>query len=258
MEHNKDDWDKHWTEISDVATLNPAQQMRHEFILSLLSEAKGDLKSRDGMNLLDIGSGQGDMAQLVHDKLPDAGLVGFELSTSGVEISRGKVPNARFFVADLYKVNSELDAFQNWATHAICSEVLEHVDTPVDFLINAKRYLSTNAQLVVTVPGGPKSKFDQHIGHRRHFTKKSLTALLENAGFRVECVYRTGFPFFNLYRLTVIARGARLIEDARSVSQGKPSRLATAVMKIYRGLFFLNLRNFPFGWQMVAVARKLE
>ena len=38
------------------------------------------------------------------------------------------------------------------------------------------------APLVVTVPGGPMSAFDHHIGHRRHYDIPDLTALLEGRG----------------------------------------------------------------------------
>ena len=35
---------------------------------------------------------------------------------------------------------------------------------------NAAALLAPGAKVVVTVPGGPRSAFDKHIGHCRHFT----------------------------------------------------------------------------------------
>src|SRR5437763_1411072 len=83
---------------------------------------------------------------------------------SGVGIARRKVPRATFLAADIFKPPAALKEFAGWATHAICSEVLEHVDDPASFLKQAGEFLSPDARLIVTVPGGPMSAFDRHIG----------------------------------------------------------------------------------------------
>ena len=87
--------------------------------------------------------------------------------------------------------------------------MLEHVDDPGALLASARRWLAPAALLVVTVPGGPMSAFDRHVGHRRHYTTTDLQSLLETTGFEVLVCGGAGFPFFNLYRRAVIARGAR-------------------------------------------------
>src|SRR2546423_2245665 len=125
-------------------------------------------------------------------------------------MSHRKVPSANYGVADLFQPPATLSAFSGWATPAVCSEVLEHVDDPVAFLKRSQTYLAPKAQLIVTVPGGPMSAFDRHIGHRQHFNRRKIRSILEQAGYSVQRVYLAGFPFFNLYRLLVIARGKRL------------------------------------------------
>ena len=72
--------------------------------------------------------------------------------------------------------------------------------------------MARDCRFVVTVPGGRMSAFDLYIGHRRHYTPASLSALLTNAGFEVELASAAGFPFLNLYRRVVIARGEQVIE----------------------------------------------
>ena len=47
------------------------------------------------MRVLDFGSGQGDLFVKLRPVLPAAELAGFELSESGVAISRRKVPNGK-------------------------------------------------------------------------------------------------------------------------------------------------------------------
>jgi len=246
-----DNWDSHWDQYAAAASQNPAQQMRHDLIVRLLRQDAGSLA-----RVLDLGSGQGDLLVKLQATVPPAGLLGFELSASGVAISQRKVPGARFLVVDLFRPPEEAKAFAGWATAAVCSEVLEHVDSPVDFLQAARPYLADGARLVVTVPGGPMSAFDRHIGHRQHFTRESIARVLADAGFVVERVRLSGFPFFNLYRGVVIARGEKLAEDVNAGQSGFAAWLAGAVMAAFRVLFRLNLADSPFGWQVVAVARK--
>jgi SAM-dependent methyltransferase len=246
----QDDWETHWGRYAESATENPAQIMRHEIVARLLCEDAG----KGAMRILDFGSGQGDLLQKLSALLPNARLVGAELSETGVAISRRKLPTATFLAADIFQASPELTEFRGWATHAVCSEVLEHVDDPLAFLKCARDYLAPDAYLIVTVPGGPISAFDKHIGHRQHFDRAKITSLLERAGFSVKRTYLAGFPFFNLYRILVIAHGERLVRDVEAKSFG----LARFAMKLFRLLFHANLLDSPFGWQVVATARKVS
>lgn len=245
-----DDWETHWDRYAGAASQNPAQYVRHEFVARILKR-----DARDVVRVFDIGSGQGDMLAILRPLFPKGDFLGVELSASGVAISKRKVPDATFVVADLFSPTSELAKFREWATDAVCSEVLEHVDDPTAFLQAARPYLAENSRLVVTVPGGAMSGFDKHIGHRQHFTKESISRILAASGFSVEFVYRTGFPFFNLYRSMVIARGARLVQDAEDPG-GASSVVASLLMAVFRFLFRFNFNYSPFGWQIAAVGRK--
>jgi Methyltransferase domain len=137
------------------------------------------------------------------------------------------------------------------ADAATCCEVLEHLDDPSSFLQVAKAALAPGATIFVTVPGGPRSGFDRLIGHRRHYSPLELRQLLEQSGFNVSSAYGAGFPFFNLYRLVVIARGEKLVKDVGSRGMG---RLAAAVMKVFGVLLRLTIPRSRWGWQTVAVA----
>jgi trans-aconitate methyltransferase len=243
----QDDWDRHWTDYASAAERNPAQQYRRRLVLSQLG-ARG-ARAR----ILDIGSGQGDMIAHLRAMYPGAELCGIDCSREGVELAAQKAPSAAFVVRDLVQPGGPPEEMRGWATHAVCSEVLEHVDEPVSLLANARGYLRAGCRLVVTVPGGPMSAFDRHIGHRRHFTLATLRQTLEQAGFQVETVTGAGFPFFNLYRLVVILRGEGLITDVAGGHQDQ-SAVARLLMSLFRGLFALNLPGGAWGWQLVAVA----
>jgi SAM-dependent methyltransferase len=242
-----DDWEGHWSRFAEAAERNPAQAFRRRLVLTLL--ASHDAPQR----YLDIGSGQGDLAVKVAECWPDAEIAGIELSHRGVGIAGRKLPRGRFRQFDLLSGEAPLPGFEGWGTHATCSEVLEHVDEPESFLASVRRWLARGALLVVTVPGGPMSAFDRHVGHRRHYTTEALSSLLEAAGFAVVKCGGAGFPFFNLYRRTVIARGEHLISDvdaARGVSF--PAR---AAMAVFDRLLATSPTRGRRGWQLYAAAR---
>ena len=251
-EDSRDEWDRHWALYGEPAAGNPANTYRHRLVLGLLGALGADDR------VLDIGAGQGELALTIKRRFPAAAVSGIEYSAEGVQRARAAAAAAglaaEFTQRDLLET-AVLDAgVAHRATHATCSEVLEHVDDPVLLLRNAAAYLAPGCRLVVTVPGGPRSAFDEHIGHRRHFTPKSLRALLGDAGFDVERVARAGFPFFNLYRLAVIARGRKLIADLESGGTDGAGAQG-AVLKFFDVAFKWNLASSPLGWQMVALAR---
>ncbi|HEV2350763.1 MAG TPA: class I SAM-dependent methyltransferase [Terriglobia bacterium] len=248
---DRDNWDRHWDDYNQSAQVNPALAYRRRVIFSLL----GLRGSGRGVRLLDIGSGQGDMAVAVRARFPSAEILGLELSQAGVEISRRKVPDAQFVQRNLLDNITPPQDQRGWATHAVCSEVIEHVDDPCQLLKSAREYMGPGCLLVVTAPGGPMSAFDRHIGHRKHFRPSEIDPLLRQAGYETERVMGAGFPFFNLYRGLVVLRGKKLIEDA-SVGRGQHVPLpARAAMAVFHQLFRLNLESCRWGWQMVGKAR---
>lgn len=147
-------------------------------------------------------------------------------------------------------MSSPLDKWEAWATHAVCSEVIEHVDSPSELLRNARPYMTAGCQLIVTAPG-PMSAFDKHIGHRKHWRPHEIDILFQDAGYSPISVSSVGFPFFNLYRCLVILRGKKLIEDMNAESFGTISLAARAVMTMFGRLIRPNLNSSHWGWQML-------
>jgi SAM-dependent methyltransferase len=245
-----DDWNHHWGSYQANVEHNPAQAYRRQLIFQAL-----DLeRAQDPVRLLEIGSGQGDFSRELKQHHPRCELVGLDLSDTGVETARKKVPDGKFFQQDLLEPLKIPAEYRGWATHAVCSEVLEHLDDPLTALRNARACLAPGGKLVITVPGGPMSAFDKHIGHRGHFTPERLEALLLEAGFKIATLHGAGFPFFNLYRLAVVARGKKLIgevADERGLSGS-----ARAAMRLFGWLFQYNAHATQRGWQLVATARE--
>jgi len=240
-----DNWEHHWQEYERSAARNPAQEFRRRLIMRLL------VGKETPRQIVDIGSGTGDLAAMLRGVYPDAELLGLELSLAGIESAERKVPNAVFLQKDLTLAEPPPPKYAGWATHAVCSEVLEHVDDPRQLLEVSRAYLAPSCRLVVTVPGGPMTAYDRHIGHRRHFRPDDVADLLREAGFDVIRATGGGFPIFNLYRLLMRRLGDRLIDVAGS----EPSALARAAMSAFAFSLRWNTRLSRRGWQIVAVAR---
>ncbi len=241
-------WNHHWDHYSQATEANPAQALRRRLIRRLLGEDAADQDAA----ILDIGCGSGDLLAELARHFPEAAFAGIDLSESGITETARKTPQARLRQFDFSVPGEAPGDLQGWASHAVCSEVLEHVDDPGTVLVNAAQCLKPGGRLVVTVPGGPMSAFDKHLGHRRHYTKAALRELLERAGLRIETAAASGFPTFNLYRLVVVLRGKRLIDDVNDT----PGLLARMVMAGFNGLLTWSLFDSPWGWQIVASARK--
>lgn len=245
-----DDWDAHWQDYAVSNAQNPAQAYRRKVIFEQL----GLDRARGPVRLIDLGSGSGELAAEVLRRRPDAEVLGLDLSESAVALARSKVPSAAFVQQD-FSLPISLDArYQGWATHVVCSEVLEHLDAPAAVLRNVLPFLVPGCQVVITVPAGPMSAFDKHIGHRRHFEPDALAKIIAAGGLDVRSVYGAGFPFFNLYRLVVVARGKALVQDA-SGDRTLPLT-ARAAMRVFSLLFRLNTSATRLGWQLVAVGVK--
>jgi 2-polyprenyl-3-methyl-5-hydroxy-6-metoxy-1,4-benzoquinol methylase len=250
--HSSDpnDWDYHWDEIGEASERSPANDYRHALIVKLLG------RPTPGSSVLDIGSGQGQLALRLQTMYPDVAVWGVDSSARGVERSRELAAQrdsaAKFRQVDLLQPTALADG-QPLATYAVCSEVLEHVADPVTLIRNARALLAPGCHLVVTTPGGPRSAWERHIGHFQHFTARKLSQVLTDAGYEVQRVLRAGFPFFNLYQLIKVVRGKKLIADLEHRAPGEVP--AESILKAFFGFGLRHsLDNAPFGWQMIVVA----
>lgn len=244
-----DNWDSHWGSYSDAATSNPAQHFRFRMIRSLV---KNSLDETPSNLLVDVGCGNGDFLRYASQTMKDVKILGIEPSTTGSIIAAEKVGQLNIRRLDL--VHSEpSDTEDIRAGIVVCSEVLEHLDHPLQLLVGIRKKIAVSGtRLIVSVPGGPRSAYDRHIGHRPHFTKHRLEALLYAAGFGQVKVMRSGFPFFNVYKLAVIVLGDRII--ARPAQFTGQSGRASKVLPIVTKLMNACPRDFPFGWQLFATA----
>src|SRR5258708_5826240 len=121
----EDNWDQHWNDFGETSMQGPSPKYRTRLILKLLDVENAPAPVR----MLDIGSGTGDFAAEFHAHFPHASFTGIELSNTGVAIASKRVQEARFLQRNLLMADAG-EALEPRATHAVCSEVLEHLDAP--------------------------------------------------------------------------------------------------------------------------------
>src|SRR5579872_6908416 len=126
----QDDWDQHWRHYAEITEHNPAHRYRRQIIGDLLRRSQCSGAAR----ILDIGSGQGDLALELRQTFPQAEVAGVELSAEGVAEATRKIPSAQFLQRDLLDPNGDPGPLRSWAQYAVCAEVLEHLDDPALFL----------------------------------------------------------------------------------------------------------------------------
>ncbi|MFO0568756.1 MAG: methyltransferase domain-containing protein [Polyangiaceae bacterium] len=257
-EHAAEFYDQVWKSYGHLDAASPAAFHRRRLIVELSLRAKPDART-----VLDAGCGQGQLLGQLARAFPRASLAGADVSEQSLTDTRKKWPSAELFLLDLVRPNFEEEHRSHLAKYdlIVCSEVLEHIPDTVLAAKNLRSLLSPRGAVVVTVPGGKMSRFDELIGHQRHFSPRELRRVLEAAGYGVTQAFGWGFPFHNLYRTAVrVASRATMREPSGEASQnrGGLTRVLSGAYGLFgRGLiplYYLNLSRW--GEQTLAVARQ--
>jgi len=164
---------------------NHAPTIRESYLRTAKSQVRLIQEYASGTNLLDIGCAQGFF-------LFSASQVGY--TTRGIEISQDAAEYARReFGLDIEgKPFEELRFAENHFDIVTLWQVLEHVPHPLMILQEVHRILKPGGLLAVSTPdiGGIPAKilgkrwWDIKRLHVNQFTTKTLTDILQNAGFK--------------------------------------------------------------------------
>lgn len=253
MSRLKDTWEEGWDAWGEAIAINPAHQLRINAILHSVFDQVGSAQ-----NILEIGSGQGDLAKLILSRDHSCSYLGLDSSTHALKKAEQKCPDGMFQIWDLLADQPTPDCYRKWADCVIISEMLEHFADPVAVIRNIKGFLKPGARVIITVPGGPMSRWHIHIGHMRHYDTDGLRDVMSKAGLQNLQITRPGFPFFNLHRLVVVFAGHRLLSAISSKPNKSVSTSTRFVLGIFRWLFKMNIDQVNRGWQLIGVGNVPE
>ena len=145
--------------------------------------------------MIDLGCGNGSVLKTV--LRPDLVAYGIDASASGIGMAAASIPNGSFFVAD---ATGELPGQISPASFdaVISTETIEHVTRPRALARNAFELLKPGGVFLVSTPYNGYLKnvvlsltnsMDKHYtalwdgGHIKFWSRKTLSALLSEAGF---------------------------------------------------------------------------
>jgi SAM-dependent methyltransferase len=253
-------YDEMWQRYGHLDSASPAAFHRRRLIVELCTRHAAGARQ-----VLDVGCGQGELLHELRLGFPNATLCASDVSLASVHETQRVNPNLEVLQMDLSLPDFERVYGQYLGRFELvtCSEVVEHIPDDCLAVQRVARLLAPRGTLVLTVPGGKMSRFDELIGHQRHYTSKRLRELSQQASLEPIEVLAWGFPFQNLYRTAV--RVASRISMPKAAAAAKPTNsgrnlsgvLSTGYSLFGRALkplFYLN-RNF-WGEQMLLVARK--
>lgn len=166
---NWDNWFSNDKFLKEYAT--PKRIASYREVIYELEEMGAFLNVK---TVLDVGCGTGHFLSELHKLHPSLKLYGSDFSEESVKISKNALPNAEFFILDVYNITPD---FNEKYDLVICSEVLEHLLQPEEALKNIFSLLSENGKLVLAVPNG---RIDTYGGHINFWSPESWKVFVEN------------------------------------------------------------------------------
>lgn len=178
------------TPIADYRYYSDAQGCAHEYILPIVEEI---VARRRPASIFDLGCGNGSVADRLSRFAPVAGI---DASASGVLIANQRFPKLKIAVGSVY---DDLPAQYGSFPVVVSLEVVEHLYDPRLYARNLFGLVEPGGIAIVSTPfhGYWKNlalalsgRFDNHFtalwdgGHVKFWSVRTLTTLLEEAGFQ--------------------------------------------------------------------------
>lgn len=144
MEYNTGNYDKYMTS-------NPLKKKMVNNLNSRIIGIMGKLLSKPEKvyRILDAGCGEGFISNLIFNNFRNVEITGLEYTSEAVRIARSMNNKINYLQGDIYKMPFEDSSFDM----VICTEVLEHLESPLDALRELHR-VSEN-EILLTVPEEP-------------------------------------------------------------------------------------------------------
>jgi len=179
----------------------------HDMVLSgWFNNATGELVTGFPITgddiVIDVGCGEGGFANFCAGRGAHVILADADGTKIQKALERLSGSSARKIEAHVTRCDP-LPLPDDFVTHVICNEVLEHVDDPTAFAAELVRIGRPGALYLITVPGTEQERLQQNLAppfyfekpnHIRIFEADAFAALVEGAGLVIE--HRMFYGFF--------------------------------------------------------------
>ncbi len=190
----------HWEQIScSIRRHNAFVNARYEAVLSALGEVGGQL-------LLDIGGGDGVLSYLIAER--GAQTITVDTSPVALRFAREEFARRRLEAQPVEASAYVMPFPTNTFDAAVCSDVIEHVQSPERLLAEAARTLRPGGRFVLTTPLRiTEEPLDRT--HVREFFASELASLLASAFSDVTVVAFAPLALLELFGLPFHWLGGR-------------------------------------------------
>jgi len=159
----------------------------------------------DIKNVLDIGCGEGFITIEISKNFPDLKILAIDYEKKYIDYAKNfnKNKNIEYIKKDLFSINKKTDL-------VILTEVLEHLENPIDALNKLKKL--SNKFILITIPNEPffrlgnlsRLKYVKRLGstpgHLHTWTKKQISILLKKLNFNFKIKTST---FWNIILIRI-------------------------------------------------------
>jgi SAM-dependent methyltransferase len=226
---------------------------RNDVILWTIRRSVGKVA---GLRVLDIGCGTGFVT---------AALEGAGMDAWGIDMHRAALAHARWRVrGPLFSNDATTLPFFRDFDLASLFDVIEHLDDDVGAVQQAATILKPRGCVVVTVPAGQHlwTKYDEVIGHKRRYDRRTLTGILQKAGLETLYVgYFSCLPLLAQIAQRWIAPGMRssdMVEIVRQTLTVPPTPLNVLLRLSIRAEAPFRQWSWVRGGSLIAVARRSD
>jgi SAM-dependent methyltransferase len=203
--------------------------------------------------ILEVGSGTG--ANL--DLLAEFGkVVGLEMTAGAIALAQAKCERTGKVTLLQGRCPQDLGGLGERFDLICLFDVLEHIERDGDSLEQLKRLLKPGGKLMLTVPAYPWmwGPHDEHVHHKRRYTRSSLAKCCEAAGLSVSWI-----SHFNtlLFPLAVVERVREKLAHRRGNATDIPPRPLNAMLGAvfaFEQHLLAHIR-MPFGLSLLVLAQ---
>ncbi|MCG8416515.1 MAG: class I SAM-dependent methyltransferase [Proteobacteria bacterium] len=199
---------------------------------------------------IDLGCGNGAFLAELARRVSGLRLAGVDLSERQIARNRADMPGFEWHAADLEQPLSNCEELVGRFDAVIASEIVEHLDHPDRMLRNALAVARPGrGRLFLSTQSGPVRETERRVGHRRHYQKSELRALLRKSGWLPLRVWNTGFPFHDLSKWYANRNPDAAMERFGSNAYGWSENLICTALRLA-----FRLNSSRCGAQLFAVA----
>jgi SAM-dependent methyltransferase len=228
---------------------------RRAVYLELLRGALGGRRPR---RVLDVGAGLGGF-------LPPLSELSGALAFTELDPSAAREAQGRGGATGL-RARAEALPFLDESQDLVCLfDVVEHADDDGQVLEEVARVLRPGGTVILSVPAHPwlYSRNDEVAGHRRRYTRRSLTELVTGAELTLlRCTHANAllFPAIAAAVLALKAVEPLVPRSEHTNLSWRPPRLVDELcFRAFRAELALSRRiDLPVGHSLVAIARRQE